>query len=175
MSITKADLMRQLEELEKAEADELSSQSLEKPKGGKVIRVVQASKRTKNPKQQERTPAQIEATRKMLEARKKKLADKKEQMSPKEDEVVMVIEPPKKPRKPYTRKTKVDDPPQEEKTQLKPLPPKRAVNKRRVKKEIIYEESESESESEYEEYYETRQAPPTPPQQSLRGRDKRFS
>ena len=71
MSITKADLMRQLEELEKAEADELSSQSLEKPKGGKVIRVVQASKRTKNPKQQTRTPAQIEATRKMLEARKK--------------------------------------------------------------------------------------------------------
>ena len=58
MSISKADLMRQLEEIEKAEADELASQSLEKPKG-KVIRVVQASKRAKNPKQQTRTPAQI--------------------------------------------------------------------------------------------------------------------
>mgnify|MGYP003646253608 CR=1 FL=1 len=170
MSISKADLMRQLEEIEKAEADELASQSLEKPKG-KVIRVVQASKRAKNPKQQTRTPAQIEATRKMLEARKKKLADKKEQMIPKEDEVVMVIEPPKKPRKPYTKKTQQpivyesSSSEEEEYEEPQPQPVKRS--KRKPKKvEPIYEEEE-------EEYYEPQQAPPL--EQSLRGRDKRFS
>jgi len=168
MSISKADLMRQLEEIEKAEADELASQSLEKPKG-KVIRVVQASKRAKNPKQQTRTPAQIEATRKMLEARKKKLADKKEQMKPKEDEVVMVIEPPKKPRKPYTRKPKpkaVEPIYEEEESEDEPPQP---VKRTRRKPQVVYEESESEGE-----YYEPQEAPPTPPQQSLR-RDKRFS
>jgi len=167
MSISKADLMRQLEEIEKAEADELASQSLEKPKG-KVIRVVQASKRAKNPKQQTRTPAQIEATRKMLEARKKKLADKKEQMKPKEDEVVMVIEPPKKPRKPYTRKPKpkaVEPIYEEEESEDEPPPQPVKRSKRKPKKvEPIYEEEEE------EEYF----TPPTPPQQSLR-RDKRFS
>ena len=171
MSISKADLMKQLEEIEKAEADELASQSLEKPKG-KVIRVVQASKRAKNPKQQTRTPAQIEATRKMLEARKKKLADKKEQMIPKEDEVVMVIEPPKKPRKPYTKKTQQpivyeSSSSEEEYEEPEPEPVRKPKPKRKPKKvEPIYEEEE--------EYYEPQQAPPTPPQQSLR-RDKRFS
>ena len=172
MSISKADLMKQLEEIEKAEADELASQSLEKPKG-KVIRVVQASKRAKNPKQQTRTPAQIEATRKMLEARKKKLADKKEQMIPKEDEVVMVIEPPKKPRKPYTRKTQQpivyesSSSEEEEYEEPQPQPVRKPKPKRKPKKvEPIYEEEEE------EEYYTS----PTPPlEQSLRGRDKRFS
>jgi len=168
MSISKADLMKQLEEIEKAEADELASQSLEKPKG-KVIRVDQASKRAKNPKQQTRTPAQIEATRKMLEARKKKLADKKEQMIPKEDEVVMVIEPPKKPRKPYTKKIQqpvVYESSSSEEEYEEPEPPKpKPKPKRKPKKvEPIYEEEEE------EEYY----TPPSPPQQSLR-RDKRFS
>ena len=167
MSISKADLMRQLEEIEKAEADELASQSLEKPKG-KVIRVVQASKRAKNPKQQTRTPAQIEATRKMLEARKKKLADKKEQMIPKEDEVVMVIEPPKKPRKPYTRKPKpVEEPIYEDDSEDEPPP--QPVKRTRRKAQVVYEASDSD-----DEYYEPQQAPSTPPQQSLR-RDKRFS
>ena len=163
MSISKADLIKQLEEIEKTEADELASQSLEKPKG-KVIRVVQASKRAKNPKQQTRTPAQIEATRKMLEARKKKLADKKEQMKPKEDEVVMVIEPPKKPRKPYTKKTPVvyESSSSEEEEYEEPEPPKPKPKRKPKKVEPIYEEEE--------EYY----TPPTPPQQSLR-RDKRFS
>ena len=172
MSISKADLMKQLEEIEKAEADELASQSLEKPKG-KVIRVVQASKRAKNPKQQTRTPAQIEATRKMLEARKKKLADKKEQMIPKEDEVVMVIEPPKKPRKPYTKKIQQpvvyeSSSSEEEYEEPEPEPvrkPKPKPKRKPKKVEPIYEEEEE------EEYY----TPPTPPQQSLRGRDKRFS
>jgi hypothetical protein len=170
MSISKADLIKQLEEIEKTEADELASQSLEKPKG-KVIRVVQASKRAKNPKQQTRTPAQIEATRKMLEARKKKLADKKEQMKPKEDEVVMVIEPPKKPRKPYTKKTPVKTPvvyesssSEEEYEEPEPPKPKPKPKRKPKKVEPIYEEEEE------EEYY----TPPTPPQQSLR-RDKRFS
>mgnify|MGYP001192075775 CR=1 FL=1 len=166
MSISKRDLMKQLEEIEKAEADEIASQSLEKPKG-KVIRVVQASKRAKNPKQQERTPAQKEATRKMLEARKQKLADKKEQMKPKEDEVVMVIEPPKKPRKPYTRKPKVTEPIYEEEEEE---PPPQPVKRVRRKPQVIYEESESESESETEEYHYEE----TKPQQSFR-RDKRFS
>jgi len=129
MSITKEELLRQLEEIERAEADEDAAQSLEKPKG-KVIRVVQATKRTKNPKQQERTPAQKEATRKMLEARKKKLDEKREISTPKEDEVLMVIEPPKKPRKPYTRKPK----PKEE---LKPPQLKRSTNRAVVERDPV--------------------------------------
>jgi len=151
MSISKEDLLRQLEEIERAEADEDASQSLEKPKG-KIIRVVQAAKRTKNPKQQERTPAQKEATRKMLEARKKKLAEKKETTKPKEDEVIMVIEPPKKPRKPYTRKPKAEPEPEPE---LKPPPLKRSTNRATV---ISDDESEGDD-------YETveEELPPLPP------------
>jgi len=167
MSISKEDLLRQLEDIERAEADEDASQSLEKPKG-KIIRVVQAAKRTKNPKQQERTPAQKEATRKMLEARKKKLDEKKEMTNPREDEVIMVIEPPKKPRKPYTRK-------------LKP-PPAAELKPPELKRSTVTVLTESESEDDdYETVEEataplpqTRKssaAPQTPP---YRSQDRRF-
>jgi len=154
MSITKEELLRQLEEIERAEADEDAAQSLEKPKG-KVIRVVQATKRTKNPKQQERTPAQKEATRKMLEARKKKLDEKREISTPKEDEVLMVIEPPKKPRKPYTRKPK----PKEE---LKPPQLKRSTNRATVisDDESVNVLTEPDSEEEYEEEEYEEELPP---------------
>ena len=179
MSISKEDLLRQLEAIEKEEADELASQSIEKPKS-KVIRVVQASKRAKNPKQQTRTPAQQEATRKMLEARKKKLAEKNP-VAEKNDEIVMVIEPPKKERKPNTRKVQP-----EAEAELPPPPKLRrsvnvAVAKRAKKKvEVIYEESQSESSG--DEYpddnviYATQPIPiPQPQPPVFTRRDKRFS
>jgi hypothetical protein len=184
VSLSKAELLRQLEELEEEEADVDASQGIEKKKAsakGRVIRVVQETKRRKNPTQQVRSPAQIAATERMRAARAAKLEEKRKELEPADGEILLKIEPPKPPRKP--RKKKVVEPPpevghgrargslqqeivEEELTELAPPPPaKRSVNappKRKKRPQVIIEESESESEE--EDYHETQPIPIPPPQ-----------
>lgn len=203
VSLSKKELLRQLEELEEEEADADASQGIEKKSKGKVIRVVQETKRRKNPTQQVRSPAQIAATERMREARMAKLEERRRELEPAEDEIIIKVEPPKPPRKPRKKKV-VETPPEagygrargslqqeiveEELTELAPPPPaKRSVNvppkrkKRATPKPEPIQEEESETESdEEEEYYTETQPIPIPPPQyyqpaapSFRN-DKRF-
>ena len=167
VTLSKTELLRQLEQMEsdESEADADTSQGIEKKSRGKVIRVVQETKRRKNPTQQVRSPAQIAATERMREARAIKLEQKRKSLEPADDEIIIKVEPPKPARKP--RKKKVEEEiVEEELTELAPPPPaRRSVNvapKRRKKPEVIYEDSDESSEEEY--YAETQPIPIPPPQ-----------
>ena len=171
VSLSKKELLRQLEELEEEEADVDASQGIEKKKAsvkGKVIRVVQETKRRKNPTQQVRSPAQIAATERMRAARMAKLEEKRKELEPADGEILLKIEPPKPPRKPRKKKVEEQEIVEEELTELAPPPPaKRSVNappKRKKRPQVIIEESESESDEEEEYYTETQPIPIPPPQ-----------